>query len=963
MRTKITLFIAFSLFTMLPANAQTVQSQTVADKITEALNGIEYQKYGLDVAPKLTSFEYNKSENSVIVKLDDALSKSKINEKEAEKLCRKIQSALESTYKDSKVVVISDGKKIMDIANENDNRGSSDKYDWGNINYTGKPWVTNASRPINITKGLQNRHISIWASHGRYFDQKTGKWQWQRPNLFGTTEDLYTQTIVTPFLIPMLQNAGAVVFSPRERDGQKNEVIVDNDNSQYRYTEGGAKKWSNTHVAGFKLRESDYNDGENPFTEGTARKIKTTGGKRISYASYQPNFPQNGKYAVYVSYQTIKKSTDDAEYIVYHKGRQTTFHVNQQMGGGTWAYLGSFDFDEGSSEFNRVVVTNHSTGKGFVTTDAIRFGGGMGNIKRGGNVSGLPRCLEGARYNVQWSGAPREVVSIFQGNNDYNDDINSRSLMANWLAGGSCYVPFMEGKHVPLELSIAVHSDAGYSKGKDLTGTLGICMSNFKGDTNLNSGLSRSVSKSFAQGLVDQIKSDVEGNFGISWTTRGVWDKNYNECRRPEVPSAIVEVLSHQNFNDMKYGQDPNFKFTLARAIYKEITKYIAGLHHTSYIIEPLAPKNFRLSFKSKNTLELQWNGVSDAQEATATPNSYVVYTAVDNSDFDNGTVVNASNYTITLTPGRLYRFKVTAANAGGESFPTDELAAQYSGENAKKILIVNNFHRLSSPAIIDDDVEQGFDFYRDPGVQYGTYAGWNGSQTNFDKSQIGKDGSAALGFGGDELAGTFVKGNSFDYVTEHARALSPSKRYNIVSSSADAVINGNVNLANYNAVDLINGLEQDDGHSLVKYKSFPTILQNIISNYTAKGGRIFVSGAYVGSDMQGSDEKKFLSSVLKTTFAGQNRDQVNTKVTGLGTDMDVWRSMNEDHYACVATDALNAVNGAYSAMRYADGTNAAIAYDGNDYKAFVMGFPVECIKEVSKRNSIISGIISFILK
>ena len=50
-----------------------------------------------------------------------------------------------------------------------------------------------------------------------------------RPNLFGTTEDLFTQTIVVPYLIPMLQNAGAIVFTPRERDWQKKEIIVDND--------------------------------------------------------------------------------------------------------------------------------------------------------------------------------------------------------------------------------------------------------------------------------------------------------------------------------------------------------------------------------------------------------------------------------------------------------------------------------------------------------------------------------------------------------------------------------------------------------------------------------------------------------------------------------------------------------------------------------------------------------------
>ena len=54
-------------------------------------------------------------------------------------------------------------------------------------------------------------------------------------NLFGTTEDLYTQTIVIPYLFPMLENAGAVVVSPRERDWQKQEVIVDNDNPRAKW--------------------------------------------------------------------------------------------------------------------------------------------------------------------------------------------------------------------------------------------------------------------------------------------------------------------------------------------------------------------------------------------------------------------------------------------------------------------------------------------------------------------------------------------------------------------------------------------------------------------------------------------------------------------------------------------------------------------------------------------------------
>ena len=108
---------------------------------------------------------------------------------------------------------------------------------WGSIDYQGKPWVKDASRPYSISRGLDNRHFCVWASHGIYYNISKDQWTWQRPPLFCTSEDLFTQTIVTPYLIPMLEKAGAVVFTPRERDWQKHEVIVDNDSTATGYSE------------------------------------------------------------------------------------------------------------------------------------------------------------------------------------------------------------------------------------------------------------------------------------------------------------------------------------------------------------------------------------------------------------------------------------------------------------------------------------------------------------------------------------------------------------------------------------------------------------------------------------------------------------------------------------------------------------------------------------------------------
>ena len=90
-------------------------------------------------------------------------------------------------------------------------------------------FITHLDQPQAFTDGLDGNIIAMWQSHGWYFEPKLNRWEWQRARLFHTVEDLYTQSYVLPFLMPMLQNAGAYVMSPRERDVNTVELIVDND--------------------------------------------------------------------------------------------------------------------------------------------------------------------------------------------------------------------------------------------------------------------------------------------------------------------------------------------------------------------------------------------------------------------------------------------------------------------------------------------------------------------------------------------------------------------------------------------------------------------------------------------------------------------------------------------------------------------------------------------------------------
>ena len=844
------------------------------------------------------------------------------------------------------------------------------------LDYQGQPLTTNVSKPYRITAGLAGRHLSVWASHGLYYEAKRNSWQWQRPPLFGTNEDLFTPTIVLPYLIPMLEKSGAIVLSPRERDLQTEEVVVDNDakNSHLYKEKNGLHHWRNTSSSGFANPRSSYVDGENPFTMGTARMARTVQREdKRSEIAFIPLIKNEGEKAVYVCYQTLPESTDNAQYTVYHKGQATTFSVNQRMGGGTWVYLGTFDFGEGCSKNNCVVLNNVCSKDGVVTADAVRFGGGMGNIRRGESVSGMPRALEGARYAAQWYGAPQEVYSSKEGRDDYGDDVNARALISNWWAGSSVFLPTKQGLGIPIELCLGIHSDAGADRrSKNIVGSLAICTSYFN-DGRLATGVTRNLSVSFAESLLETIHHDLNRKFG-RWEVRELIDKNYSETRMPEIPSAILETLSHQNFPDMRLGHDPNFKFALARAVYKSILRFICNQHGTTATVTPLAPSYFHINYLYNGQIKLGWRETNDELEPTAKPTSYILYTAVDSAGFDNGRLVKQNEIELMLRPHSTYRFKVAAVNQGGESFTTETLSAYYQPEATSTILVVDDFDRLSSPAVIDTQQLQGFDLNEDIGVSLGTQAAWIGYQQNFNKRAAGVDGWQGLGYSDTSMQGQLVAGNNQNTVQTHVEDIAAMRKYNVVSTSMKAVEKGLCNLSRYQCIDIALGLQRNDGHSLVNYKTFTPLGQKLIREYARNNGRLIVSGAYVGTDMRDSLEQAFLSDVFKASFDGAVKtDTLLAAIRPLASDTDsvardsvvalLYKSPNAVHYAPTKVDVLTPLDGATTGYRYTGWWSASVAYVAGNRRSHIFGFPLECIKDSEDRRRIMAEAIDMMMK
>ncbi len=920
---------------------------------------------------KLERFQMLDDQQQIRIYLNETFGVQPFTAESVAKIYEDLAQLLPEPYNKYRIFIYTKGVLIDELVCGGWKEGTAPLRTWSDDIQDPTPWVTRLKRPYLTERGLEGRHISLWASHGIFYSISENKWRWQRPKLFCTTEDLLSQTIVVPYLIPMLENAGAIVFTPRERSWQKHEVIVDNDTPQQEgiYAEvQGSHPWVTAGV-GFAHLKSIYVDGENPFTHGTTRMAETISRRNEnSFVEWTPTIPEDGKYAVYVSYTTLPTSVSDATYTVIHRGQATQFRVNQQMGGGTWVYLGTFDFAAGNSSDNCVILSNKSNQKGHITADAVRFGGGMGNIARGAgpNVSGMPRFLEGARYSAQWAGMPTQVYGNKNFENDYGEDINVRSLMTNYLARGSAYVPGDSGLNVPIEMSIALHTDAGFSREGQHTGTLGVYTTSFF-DGMLPSGLSRFTSRDFCDIVVSQVDHDIRSQYG-KWLRRQMWDRNYSETREPQVPSMILEMLSHQNFDDMRLAHDPNFKFRLARAIYKGILRANHVLHGDKHaVVQPL-PVTAPSANVSNNLrqIEVNWLAVEDSLEPTAMPTGFIVYHAVDDGDFDNGTYVREASFKLdNATPRVLHRFRITACNEGGQSMPSQEVCAYIASRDNKRILIVDAFDRLAAPLSIDNDTAQGFDLRSDPGVPMAQMPGFCGKQINFSKTGMGREGIGGLGYSTAELEGLIIAGNTLDWSTRHARDIIAATNGRVTMSSCTqaAATRDHFDSRRTDLIDFIFGLDMVDGYSAQQSKVFTPELIQTTAEFVRSGGNLLVSGAYVGSDMTTENERLFTRSILKYEYAGALPSNSITHMNGMGTDFDIYRQLNEKSYCVPAVDCLAPMGDGFCAMVYSPhGESAAVAYQGKDYRSFTMGFPLESISDPAKRISILQGILQFLI-
>lgn len=902
---------------------------------------------------------------------------------------------------------------------------------------------------VSAPNGMDNDIIAMWSSHGRYFKPSSGSWMWQRPMLFETVEDTYTMGYVLPFVVPMLENAGAYVMLPRERDTNKNEVIVDNDTndggelySQPYYKEmTGLKKWETGEFDGFIYDLPDFRDTENPFEVGTYRQTVTITSGKPSLAAWYADIPKAGEYAVYVSYKTLPESTEDATYTVRYSGGNREFKVNQTMGGSTWIYLGTFPFEAGYSDSEPVVtLTNMSSKAGkIVTADAVKIGGGMGNISRSSHrrdiyydpstpendqsvlpvtegddvvdsadvigeneisdispsseqdnlskntsqpkktapvfkTSGYPRYLEGARYWLHWAGFPESVYSPYHGSDDYKDDYTSRGNWVNYLAGGSRVLPDKDGLNIPVDLAMALHSDAGKRSDDSFVGTLGIYFTN--GGDIYEDGTPRMNSRMLTDLLMRQITGDIRRLYESNWTRRSMWDKTYVEARVPEVPTALIELMSHQNFADMQYGLDPGFRFTVGRAIYKAMARFLGERKDREVVIQPLPVRDFKISYEGKRQYRLSWKETDDELEPTAKPNKYIVFERTGNDlGFHKIGETTSTHYNIKVSDHEIHSFKIIASNEGGISFPSEVLSLRDGEKNSPEVLIINGFTRVSGPAHFSADGRAGFQSEDEFGVPYIKDISFVGHQYEFSRGA-----GESFGRCSSNYADKIIAGNTFDFPYVHGISIA-NAGYGFVSVSLESVENGEVNLSDYKVVDLILGKQKatvvGNGKSGINYRTFSPKLQEALHRYVSKGGDMFVSGQYVSyglNDSYSSDsDKEFARDVLHiepssdklTDKSGRFSIVTSGIKTGLSDRSYTYSStLNENQYIVEHSDIVTPYDSsAETVMVQGEESNSiGIAFKKSGNRGVVMGVPFESITDGRLRDLLMQEILDFLM-
>jgi len=764
---------------------------------------------------------------------------------------------------------------------------------------------------------LSGKIVYMNSGHGWTFDPTY--WRLQRGVGNEMNED-YGNLDQLNFFAQYCFNAGATVVSMRPLGHQTNEVILDNDSPGVSFV----GTWSNSGNSTFWGSPGDV-----PYRFAALNATET------ATATYTPTIPVAGFYPVY-TWVLAGEDRGDQLYRIRHTGGESLVRIPHYRVGNGWIYLGEYYFNAGANAaLGSVVVSNlRGTVQGSVViADAIRFGNGMGTVNRGGGISGYPREDENMRYWIQANLAQGQSTSLYEGSGD--DESDSWSSPPKMSAHMNYYVATNPATGDIFDrIHISFHSNAGGGRG-----TVAL----ITGDPTPNQAeLAEIVGGEVNDDLVALGAPPLEA----AWFNKSghTYSGGYSEIDGSlfgyEMPATIVEVAYHDNATDALLLRDPKGRAAVARATMHGVIKFMNaydtnGAPPLAFL--PEAPTNLRAIAGTNGQISFAWTAPVSSG-GSQSPTNYLLYRSTNGFGFGNPVSVgNVTSVTVSnLTSGVDYYFRVTAANAGGESMPSETVGCRAATtNNAPRVLVVNAFDRLDRSANLRHNVvAQSWDPPGNSGTIERVYPRWN---------------------------------NAFDYVVAHGKAIAAAG-WAFDSCQNEAVANNQVTLSNYAIVIWACGNESTGD------ETFSANEQARLATYLAANGAMFVSGAEIAYDLDRPSgptvaDRNFLHNNLRAAYGADDSASYTAVPAGgglfAGRANAVFDNGNSGIYWVKTPDVLTPFGGAVTALSYSGGAGgaAALQYDGavGSGRVVIFGFPFETITSAVRRNEYMSDILTFL--
>jgi hypothetical protein len=779
---------------------------------------------------------------------------------------------------------------------------------------------------------LTGKVVFTVGGHGftafRTVDATTGAvtegWHTQRPEVAGTemVEDLGNQDQMS-FYVNHLFNAGATVVPLRPVGYQPNEVLLDNDSPSVTYT----GSWSNSTSTIFYGSAGDV-----PYRFAAVSATQT------ATAKFTPNIAVAGFYPVYT---WVKDDVDRVNqlYRVAHSGGISEVRVDHSRIGKGYVYLGTYHFNTGTAGYVEISNQGTNTGSSVVIADHIRFGNGMGDIDRGWGVSQQTRSDESSLFWIEHQRGQGVPTSDYRsvdaaGVPTSTDDDANVSAPPRWAAHMNREIAGTNN-----EIFLSFHSNAGGGRG-----TLGL----FNGN---NDPATKTPFQFEWASLVgkevndDMVALGAAGRIESTWSnkTNPTLDRSdiefgeINNLRiNNEFDATILEVAYHDNTTDAALMRDPKVRDWVARASVQATIKYFNQYgSNPNVTLPPESPANVRAVTQNNGDVVVSWAAPVANPGSGDAATGYVVYSSTSGYGFNNAiTVAGVGTLSLTIPAAQLAAganyFRVSATNAGGESMPTETVAARAVASGGK-ILIVNGFDRI--------------DRFLNP--------------TQTTPLSYDPPFSAGTGNTFERVRARFS--NAYDYVVQAAEAIEAfNAALRVDTASNEAVIAGQVNLANYAGVIWLSGEEG------VADKTFDATEQSLITSYLNAGGKLFVSGSEIGFELDGSAvAPAFYNGQLRADYVADSAGVYGA--TGVAGSIFAGISLAFDNgssgtYNVNAADRITPLNGSTAAMNYSGGSNgAAIQYaNPNGGRVVYMAFPFETITTAANRNAVMAAVLNY---